>query len=115
MNPLQTKIHGVFIPVSHIERARDWYCDLLGISNEGELYAEHLFVIQMSGVNLILDSKVYSTEFVYKIPAFQIKTDDIKAAYHYMKQKNINLLTEIENGHWFNFEDPDGNMLMVCM
>lgn len=115
MNPLQTKIHGVFIPVSHIEHAKNWYCDLLGLSNQAPLYNEHLFVIQMSGVNLILDSKIYSDELVYKVPAFQIKTEDIEAAYNYMKQKNVKLLTEIENGHWFNFEDLDGNMLMVCM
>ncbi|HLS10235.1 VOC family protein, partial [Lentibacillus sp.] len=26
----------------------------------------------------------------------------------------VEMLTEIEHGHWFNFSDPDGNVLMVC-
>lgn len=31
-----------------------------------------------------------------------------------MKSRNVELVTEIENGHWFNFKDPDGNVIMVC-
>jgi len=31
MNPILNQIGTVFIPVSNIEKARDWYCSLLGI------------------------------------------------------------------------------------
>ncbi|MEH7087381.1 VOC family protein, partial [Neobacillus drentensis] len=31
-----------------------------------------------------------------------------------MLNHQVKLLTPIEHGHWFNFEDPDGNMLMIC-
>lgn len=31
-----------------------------------------------------------------------------------MKNKGIELTTEIEHGHWFNFKDLDGNHLMIC-
>lgn len=30
-NPIENKIGAVFISVSNIEQARDWYCDLLGL------------------------------------------------------------------------------------
>ena len=30
-NPIQNLIRGVFIPVSNIENARDWYCGLLDL------------------------------------------------------------------------------------
>lgn len=38
MNPISNKINGVFIPVSHIENARDWYSDILGLPADGELF-----------------------------------------------------------------------------
>ncbi|WP_353733574.1 VOC family protein [Rossellomorea vietnamensis] len=35
--PLSKKIGVLFIPVSDIEKARDWYCDLLGFPDNGEI------------------------------------------------------------------------------
>ncbi|MCM3633125.1 VOC family protein [Paenibacillus camelliae] len=114
MNPILNKIGGVFIPVSSIEKARDWYCDILGLPTEGEIYFGHIFVIPMEGPDLVLDSQIYSPDKVYKVPAFQLRTADIHQAYEFMHAKNVELVTGIENGHWFNFKDPDGNLLMVC-
>ncbi|MER2116261.1 MAG: VOC family protein, partial [Solibacillus isronensis] len=28
--------------------------------------------------------------------------------------KGVELITEIEQNHYFNFKDPDGNILMIC-
>lgn len=114
MNPIKNNIGGAFIPVSNIENARDWYCDILGLPADAEIFFGHIYVIPMDGPNIILDSKIYTTDNVYKVPAFQIRTDDIKQAYEFMRDKNVHLTTGIENGHWFNFKDPDGNLLMVC-
>ncbi|MFD1954700.1 VOC family protein [Paenibacillus thailandensis] len=114
MNPIQNEIGGVFIPVKDIEAARDWYCGLLGLPNDGELFFGHIYVIPMNGPNIVLDSKIYDPERIYKVPAFQLRTDDIHQAYEYMKSKNVELVTGIENNHWFNFKDPNGNLLMVC-
>jgi len=115
MNPLQKQVGGNFIPVSDIYKARDWYCDLFEIPNDGEVYFNHLYVLEMGDVHIILDSKIYAPENVYRVPAIQFVTKDIQAAYTYMKSKNVEIITEIENGHWFNFKDPDGNTLMICM
>ena len=114
MNPVLNQIGGIFIPVSNIEHARDWYCDILGLPADGELYFGHIYVLPMTGPNIVLDSKIFAEDHVYKIPAVQFRTDDIHAAYKYMQSKNVQLITGIENGHWFNFKDPDGNILMVC-
>jgi catechol 2,3-dioxygenase-like lactoylglutathione lyase family enzyme len=43
-----------------------------------------------------------------------ILTDDIQASYQFMQEQGVELVTDIENGHWFAFRDPDGNLLMVC-
>lgn len=31
-----------------------------------------------------------------------------------MRSRNVEVITEIQNGHWFNIKDPDGNVLMIC-
>lgn len=114
MNPISNKINGVFIPVSNVEVARDWYCDILGLPTDGEIYFGHIYVLPMEGPNIVLDSKIYSRENAYTVPAFQFHTSDIERAYAFLREKNVELITGIENGHWFNFKDPDGNVLMVC-
>jgi Lactoylglutathione lyase and related lyases len=113
-SPILNQIGAVFIPVSSIEQARDWYCDILGIPANGEILFGHLYIIPLQGTNLVLDSKIYSEDSVYKVAAFHFNTNDIEEAYRYMKRKNVNLVTGIEHGQWFNFKDPDGNLLMVC-
>lgn len=114
MNPILNQIGSVFIPVSNIEKARDWYCALLGIPADGEILFGHLYVLPMQGTGLVLDSKIYATDHVFKVPAFHLNTNNIEEAYQFMKSLNVELVTEIEHGHWFNFKDPDGNLLMVC-
>ncbi|KGA97983.1 glyoxalase [Alkalihalobacillus alcalophilus ATCC 27647 = CGMCC 1.3604] len=114
MSIILNRVGAIFIPVSNIEKARDWYCDLLEIPNDQEILYGHLYILPMEGVRIVLDSKIYHEEHVFKKPAFHLNTNDIEAAYEYMKRKNIRLLTEIENNHWFNFQDPDGNTLMIC-
>ncbi|MDQ0230064.1 VOC family protein [Metabacillus malikii] len=114
MNPISKKIGGVFIPVRNVENARDWYCDLLGLPTNGDIFFDHIYVLPLEGPNIVLDSKLYSPENIFQVPAFQLNTNDIKQAYQYMIEKNVELITGIEHGHWFNFKDPDGNILMIC-
>jgi catechol 2,3-dioxygenase-like lactoylglutathione lyase family enzyme len=114
-NPIENIIRGVFIPVSNIEHARDWYCDLLGLPTDGEIFFGHIFVLSMQGgTNIILDSKIYSPENVYKTPVLQLATENIEESYEYMKTKNVEIITQVQNGHWFNIKDRDGNVLMIC-
>lgn len=114
MSPILNQIGTVFIPVSDIAQARDWYCDLLGLPNDGEILFGHLYVIPMNGTGIVLDSQIYSNQAVFQVPAFHLNTNNIEEAYAYMKSKNIQIVTGIEDSQWFNFKDPDGNMLMIC-
>ncbi|MGG1685477.1 VOC family protein [Pseudalkalibacillus sp. NRS-1564] len=114
MNPILNEIGAVFIPVKNIENARNWYCDLLGIPAHGDIVAGHLYVVPMKGNRLVLDSKIYSEHNLYKTPPLHFNTKDIEVAFSFMKEKRIELITDIENGHWFNFKDLDGNVLMIC-
>lgn len=115
MNPIQAKLQGVFVPVSDIEQARDWYCKLLDLPNDGEIYFGHIYVLSLqSGVDLVLDSKIYAPENVFKIPAVQLATEQVEQAYQYAQAGGIEILTGIQNNQWFNIKDPDGNVLMIC-
>ncbi|WGU96444.1 VOC family protein [Paenibacillus dendritiformis] len=100
--------------VCSIEAARDWYCDILGLPVDGEILFGHLYVVPMKGTSIVLDSKIYSEENIFRAPAFHFNTENIEEAFKYMKEKNVNLVTGIEHNQWFNFKDPDGNLLMIC-
>jgi catechol 2,3-dioxygenase-like lactoylglutathione lyase family enzyme len=116
MSEILSKVGAIFVPVGDIRKAREWYCSILGLEPAFDIIAGHLCCIPLdnNGLNLVLDSKIYSADSYLRNPAFHFNTDDIDKAYHFMKDRGVELVTEIENGHWFNFKDPDGNMLMIC-
>ncbi|MHA7581697.1 VOC family protein [Paenibacillus vandeheii] len=114
MSPILNEIGTVFIPVRNIEKASEWYCDILGLPADGEILFGHLYIVPMNGTRIVLDSKIYSEEHTFKTPAFHFDTRNIEEAYAFMQYKNVNLTTPIEHEQWFNFQDPDGNLLMVC-
>ncbi|MFD0824457.1 VOC family protein [Neobacillus sp. M.A.Huq-85] len=114
MSPILNQIGTVFIPVSNIEEARNWYCDILGLPADGEILYGHLYIVPMKGTGIVLDSKIYSEDNIFNTPSFHLNTNNIELAYEYMRGKNVELTTEIEHNHWFNFKDPDGNHLMIC-
>lgn len=113
-HPILKQIGTVFIPVSNIENARRWYCDVLGVKTDVEIQFGHLYVIPMEGTGIVLDSKIYSEEAIFKTPAFHLNTKNIEKAFEYMSSKGVELITGIEHDHYFNFKDSDGNVLMVC-
>ncbi|MDQ0858913.1 VOC family protein [Bacillus sp. V2I10] len=114
INPILNQIGAVFIPVSNIEQARDWYCDILGLQADGEIQFGHIYVLPMNGTGVVLDSKIYSEQNLIKTPLFHFNTENIEEAYTFMKNKKIDVMTEIQHNHYFNFKDPDGNLLMIC-
>jgi catechol 2,3-dioxygenase-like lactoylglutathione lyase family enzyme len=114
MNPILNQIGTVFIPVSNIEKARDWYCSLLGLPAEGEILFGHLYIVPMNGAGIVLDSKIFSDDTIFKAPAFHFNTINIQEAYEFLKANSAELTTGIEHNQWINFKDPDGNHLMVC-
>lgn len=116
MGIIANKVGAVFIPVSDISKAREWYCSILDLDPDVEIRNGHLCCIPLdnNGLNIVLDSKIYSKDSYTRYPMFHFNTEDIHLAYQSMKGKGIELVTKIEDGHWFNLKDPDGNMLMVC-
>ncbi|QOR67845.1 VOC family protein [Cytobacillus suaedae] len=113
-SPVQRKVGAIFIPVKDIEFARNWYSKLLGIVPDGEIIGGHLYVIPIEGgTNIVLDSKIYSKRVIRDEPLFHFNTENIEEAYQFMREKGIHIIGDIEHGHYFNFKDPDGNVMMV--
>ncbi|MFA1822334.1 VOC family protein [Virgibacillus oceani] len=119
-SPIQREVGGVFIPVKNVEKAKTWYCKMLGIPESGKVEFGHLYVLPMEGVDVILDEMPRWSgnneggTASYQAPAFMFRTEDIYASYEYMKMMGADLVTEVENNQWFVFKDPDGNHIMVC-
>ncbi len=114
MNHLNKKISGIFIPVKDLEKSRNWYCDLLQLEPTDDFPGGHLYVLELDGINVVLDSKIYSENTIYQTAPFHFNTDNIENAYKSMKENGVEVTSEIEFGHFFHFKDPDGNQLMVC-
>jgi catechol 2,3-dioxygenase-like lactoylglutathione lyase family enzyme len=114
-SPILNEVGTVFIPVSSIDAAKEWYCELLGLPTDIEILFGHLFIIPMKGsTGLVLDSKIYSEHAVLHEPAFHFNAENVYEAYSFLESKGVELITDVEHDHWFNFKDPDGNVLMVC-
>jgi len=117
--PIKNRIGGVFIPVRNLEKAKEWYRKILGLER-GEEYFDHIFVAPMEGTaGLILDAmpkwrKEDGDISTYQVPSIQFLTDNIQAAYQFMKENDVELVTEIQDDFYFVFKDPDGNLLMIC-
>ncbi len=118
-SPIKNKVSLVFIPVTDIEKAKEWYSTMLGIE-EGEVKFGHLFIPEMEeGAGMLLDTmpmwRDENGELPrLNVPAIQFETEDIHASYQFMKDNGVELVTEVQHDHFFVFKDPDGNMLMVC-
>lgn len=117
--PLKNRIGGVFIPVRDLEKAKKWYSKMLGLEG-GEIYFGHLYNAPMDGTaGLILDTMPKWRDengniSTYQVPSIQFVTDDIQASYQFLKENNVELLSEIEDDFYFVFKDLDGNVLMLC-
>jgi len=120
-SPIKNKVGTIFIPVRNIEKSRSWYCKVLGLDEAAcEIWNGHLCGLPMDGVGIMLDTMPKwggdgpDGAPPIATPAFMLMTDDLQASYQYMKELNVELVTEIEHDQWFVVKDPDGNKLMIC-
>lgn len=96
-SPIKNKIKTVFIPISNIKAAIQWYSEILNIPTGDPLF-EHLFVAEMEGTDMVLDMLPNWRDQDGKLPVFrapyiQFGTEDIHASYQYMKDKGVELVT----------------------
>jgi predicted enzyme related to lactoylglutathione lyase len=116
-SPIQNRIGSVFIPVSNMGRAVDWYSKLLNLpvtqtSHEGAIYD-----VPMAGeTGLLLDSTKPEVRNSSQ-PLFFFLTENIQSVYEFLRQNAVEIVSQIEDigsVYTLTFKDPDNNLLMVC-
>jgi len=106
----------VFIPVSDMGRAIQWYSHLLGLPMKETSHEGRIYDLPMTGgTALILDGHKPVTNSSQ--PLFFLWTDDIRAACDFLKSSDVEIIgaaEDIGSVTTLTFKDPDGNLLMVC-
>lgn len=117
----ENPVASVFVHVTNLQRAAEWYSRLLGLSvieerlNDGPVYW-----FDFPGTNLILDSNVNNRKDPewqeYMKPEFMLAVQDLDDAYTSLK-KYATVYSQPEwhgSMGYFNFADPEGNVMMAC-
>jgi predicted enzyme related to lactoylglutathione lyase len=117
-SPIENVVGSVFIHVSDLRRAAEWYSMVLGLPlleerlNGGNVY---WFMLE-GGTGIILDDNKNNEPDSPRV-MFMYKTTDIEEAYRFLADQDINQVYPIERPHsgmaYLIFTDPDGNSIMV--
>ncbi|SDJ84716.1 VOC family protein [Sediminibacillus albus] len=121
-NPIKKQIGGIFIHVRNLKKSVKWYSELLDFQYVPDQVESPVYNLPVnSSVSLTLDDHRFDPEFQLDPstnPVFNFLVNDIDEAYHFIREKNIPIVREIErvgeDFAWFNFTDPDGNVIMAC-
>ncbi|MFE8700080.1 VOC family protein [Cytobacillus sp. FJAT-54145] len=119
--PIKNQMNGVFVHVSNLKAAVEWYSHLLGLEIDINQVESPVYNIPITGsTSLTLDDHTFDPNFVHVStpnPIFNLFAPDINQAYDYIKSKEIEIVREIEwvgETAWFNVKDLDGNVVMIC-
>lgn len=116
-SPIHNKITAVFIHVTELQKATNWYSSLLGFPSAKVESDETIFeVSNEKGADILLDCNRYINGEDYKT-LFMFETNDIDAAFSYVKSNHIEVFTEIERPgpvSFFTVSDLDENVIMIC-
>ncbi|WP_010098406.1 VOC family protein [Ornithinibacillus scapharcae] len=120
-SPIQNKVNTIFIHVSNLEQSVAWYCDLLGQDFDLATVSRPVYNLQVNQeVGITLDAGPLGTEKNIKAleyPLFNFHTEDIDAAYDYLKELNYEIADEIirfDDLSFFTVKDPDQHIIMIC-
>lgn len=107
----------MFIPVRDLERSARWYAEILSVDPGLASHKGTILDIPMeAGPGLALDAN--RADFTADgPPRFFFWTDDLAATVAHLQQRGVRLtsdVTDIGSVFFVQFEDPDGNPLMVC-
>jgi predicted enzyme related to lactoylglutathione lyase len=122
-HPIAPKLAAVFVHVSDLRRAAEFYTHLLGLAYDPQAdYGNGIYVIQLAnGANLLLDAnhaQHASGKSAFAMHATcMFATQEIDAAHNWLESQGVEIVTELyrdPNVAFFNFKDPDGNIQMIC-
>ncbi|CAM3316071.1 Glyoxalase-like domain protein [Arthrobacter ulcerisalmonis] len=116
------KLELVLVPVSDVDRARDFYVNQVGFVLDHDMRVnENLRFVQMtppgSGCSICIGEGL-SDAPAGSAPNLQLVVPDIEEAHRHLKDNGVDV-TDISDPGWGEFvyfKDPDGNQWAVqCM
>ncbi|MND46926.1 Glyoxalase-like domain protein [compost metagenome] len=111
-------IDTVIVRVSDIEKAKEWYLHKLGLNSIYEDAQIGLVVVDTNGpTSLTLWKTEERIDINKKSTSFPIfKTTDAKTLRQQLLDNAVNVteLNQDESIKYFQFYDPDGNVLEAC-
>lgn len=112
MNNLFKKIDTVFVTVTEMESAVEWYSNCLGLKPIWQ--DQHISVMGTGGETPVTIIQQNTSEEEH--PLFNFLTDDIEKAHQHLREKGVKVdpITETDILKTFDFLDPEGNRLNVC-
>jgi predicted enzyme related to lactoylglutathione lyase len=114
-SPIENRIGAVFVPVSDMPRAVEWYSRLLGTPTGESTHGGRIFDVPMQGTGLILDA--HRPVANSSQPLFFLWTQDIDATRRFLLANGVEVIGGVEHVgsvSTLRFKDLDGNLLMVC-
>ncbi|WP_078596268.1 VOC family protein [Evansella clarkii] len=112
------RIDTVFVPVTDTNRSEEWYMRMfnfkVGYRSQDGNYVGFRFDEAgplQTGLTLYKVDKVPETSHI----AFNFYTTDVDESYQYMKEQGavVSDIHEEDGMRFYDFADPDGNMLGV--
>lgn len=115
-SPIINRIGAVFIPVSDMRAAVDWYSALLGLPVQHVSHEGRIYDLPMQGETaVILDA--HKPVQNSSQPLLFFLTDDIRRSYEFLRERGVEVVTDVEDigsVSMLIFKDPDNNLLMVA-
>ncbi|WP_266078490.1 VOC family protein [Haladaptatus caseinilyticus] len=115
-SPIDNRIGSVFVPVSDMRTAIEWYSDLFDLPIDESSHEGTIYDLEMAGdVTLTLDSNRPVENSSQPLCYFW--TDDVEVTDDFLRERGISVVMGPENVGsvtFVTFEDPDGNRLMAC-
>lgn len=116
-SPIQNRIGQVFVPVTDMVRAVEWYSRLFGFAAERASHGGTIYDVPMTGeTRLALDANRREISNSSQ-PLCFFWTEDVGAAEEFLRRSGVEVLGEaqdIGSVTFLTFRDPFGNLLMVC-
>ncbi|MFP7493088.1 VOC family protein [Terribacillus saccharophilus] len=109
------QIGSVFVHVNDANKAARWYANLLGIPEPQPTTGPVQFLETVDGRGLVIDDNRNNDPAIR--PVFMLETKNVQSAYVRVTSQGGKIVREPEEDEavaFFNFQDPDGNIVMVC-